>query len=208
MLKGLGSKLPQLIELNVSGNKDVSSDGLAFLQHCRNLKILDLSSCIAVKNDTLEYVTSNELRTLRLSSTTINDEGLADLLKANTKLRTLDLSSTLTLFDPEVMIAIGNLGNLKILEVGYTNLDDAGLALIGRQLLVHDPLRKEGPFDFQYHGVLEKLDISSTRVTDNGIVGRKEFLPYAYEMPLLPKVVPRETGVHGKQSDPSRANAP
>lgn len=159
-----------LEELDLGKNYITSKIGLilkSFLDTSHNIKKINFEFNELFQTGTeliaLGLKSSASLISLNLRGNAIRDEGLeslADALSDNNILEELDVS----------LNEITQIGVLAISEVlGYSNLKVLNLSknLLGDESMVYlaDGLRKN-----EKGGSLEKIDVSSSRVGDNGIL--------------------------------------
>ncbi|MGH7169969.1 MAG: hypothetical protein ACRELG_06815 [Gemmataceae bacterium] len=170
-------KLTRLVELNLSGNKDLDDDDLAVLGECdrgRLITHLDLSGTCLTSNGLRHLQDYTNLRVLSLAKTRITDDGLPRVINVskNRNLAKLDLSDTHTCVTPDLLFCIGNLRNLTTLKIAATGINNDGLKVIWNSQLIEanalDPA--SGSAEMRHTGSLVSLDISRTRVTDKGLV--------------------------------------
>ena len=192
-------ELKELRELDLSGMELNASD-LAALQQLGKLKKLYLANTkltdpLLEKFDFARFANLTQLSlagndltdkklaqlakpakltTLNLSGTKLTDVILLDIVKTNNQLKDLDVSKTTTMVNLEVLNSFGGLTKLKTLNLSGTGVNDNGLKTIWRSFYPPANFNRQSIDSYLkfiiYYGALESLDISSTRVSDKGLM--------------------------------------
>ena len=117
-LKSLG-KLKTLRSLNLRSCDNVSDIGIAFLAELTSsLQDVDVSFCANVTNSSLLHIASGfpELKSLSMTTCSINDEGLKQMAKRLTKLESLNIGQCISVSDDGLKFLSENLKNLRFLD--------------------------------------------------------------------------------------------
>jgi Ran GTPase-activating protein (RanGAP) involved in mRNA processing and transport len=161
------------------------------LKSCISLETLDLEkkglTAASCKNLCEAILESTSIRKVMLSENTIGDGGLIDFMPCLPKLESLHIHACISspdqwkLVASAVVEAFPKAGSLKTLELDRNAMDSEGAAAIGASLATLPGLEVLslngntgiGPSGISALGLprsLKRLDLGSTRATDDGVV--------------------------------------
>ena len=165
--------LDQLEELYLSGNNQLTGEGLSHLSRLKNLSSLDLSKSGLTDLGLLNVAKLSNLKVLNIGDTRhISDNGIKSIVSLQ-RLQELDLWGT-GITDNSLK-EIGKLYNIKILTLSYTKITDNGLSelslLINLSILNLSNTNVTGIGFSKLKNLtnLTNLSLASNPLTDNGI---------------------------------------